>query len=154
MMIAKAAQKFLTSLALLTLLLSCEFAHAQQPIATTIQLPSVRVFQINTAVSVPDGGSMLLGGVSRSGYGSSSFGVPLLGNVPLAGRPFRNQASGSYFSSGMARAHVTILSNAEMEADVLAEANRRELLRTTIDPNGMPAVQRRADFISRNIGRR
>ena len=45
---------------------------AQQP--TTVQLPSHSTFGVDTSVSVPDRGSMSLGGSGRSSSGSTAFG--------------------------------------------------------------------------------
>jgi type IV secretory pathway VirD2 relaxase len=44
--------------------------------------------------------------------------------------------------------------NKEIEADVLAEAERRIAARSTVNPNGSAETQQRAAFITRNIGRR
>jgi len=44
---------------------------------------------INTTVTVPDGGTILLGG-RRSEVRDSTFNVPLLGKLPILGRLFRN----------------------------------------------------------------
>lgn len=119
-----------------------------RPTNIAVQLPVVSFFNVRTTVSVPDGGMMSLGGVSRSASGSRSSGVPGLGG-PL----FRNRGIG--YSTGGSRAVVTatIISNREIEEDLLAEGNRRARMRERIDPNGSQAVQAKADFISRNIGR-
>ncbi len=59
------------------LLVSAELVCAQAPgVNTTVQLPTVRNFSINTVVSVPDGGTMYLGGSpSRSQFSSGRPGV-------------------------------------------------------------------------------
>ena len=75
---------------------------AQQP-ATSVQLPTFSFFSASTTVSVPDGGSALLGGVNRASDGRSEFGVPLL---PF--RPFRNSAIGSERSASSMRVTATI----------------------------------------------
>ncbi len=59
-------------------------ASAQQ--ATAVQLPTLSYFSAGTTVSVPDRGSVFLGGVSRAASGRNEFGVPL--------SPFRNQSFG------------------------------------------------------------
>jgi general secretion pathway protein D len=61
---------------------------------TTVQLPSFAVFTVATTVSVPDGGTVLLGGVKRLAEGRNEFGVPLLSKIPYVNRLFRNQATG------------------------------------------------------------
>jgi hypothetical protein len=71
-------------------------AVAQQG-ATTVQLPTFSFFSINTTVTVPDRGSVYLGGVNRAAEGRNEFGTPLL---PF--RPLRNVGIGREMSaSGM-----------------------------------------------------
>lgn len=137
---------------LLCVLVSATTATAQsgfgRPANISVQLPVVSVFNVRTTVMVPDGGTMSLGGVSRHSSGSRSIGVPGLGG-PL----FRNRGRG--YSSGGSQANVkaTILSNREIGEDLLAEGNRRAMNRERFDPNGTYAVQAKADFISKNVGR-
>ena len=45
---------------------------------TTVQLPTFQVISVTTTVSVPDGGTVLLGGIKRLREGRNEFGVPLL----------------------------------------------------------------------------
>ncbi len=129
-----------------------ENAHAQsgfgRPANIQVQLPVVSFFNVQTVVSVPDGGTMSLGGISRHSSGRFSRGVPGLGG-PL----FQNTGTG--YSTGGSRATVTaaIISNQEIGDSLLAEGNRRATIRERFDPNGAPAVQAKADFITRNIGR-
>ncbi len=121
--------------------------------AQVVQLPTVRFFNVRTVVSVPDGGSISLGGVSRNTSGSISRGVPGLGSVPGAGRLFRNRGIGGTSNASGSAVSARIIVMSELEEDVLAEANRRQAISTQLDPNGSIAVQRQADFITRNLGR-
>jgi general secretion pathway protein D len=57
---------------------------------TTVQLPTFQVITVATTVSVPDGGTVLLGGVKRLSENRSEVGVPLLSKVPYVDRLFRN----------------------------------------------------------------
>ena len=61
---------------------------------TTVQLPTFQVISISTTVSVPDGGTVLLGGIKRLSEGRTEFGVPLLSKVPYVDRLFRNVGIG------------------------------------------------------------
>ncbi len=61
---------------------------------TTVQLPTFEVISIATTVSVPDGGTVLLGGIKRLSEGRNEFGVPLLSKVPYIDRLFRNVGIG------------------------------------------------------------
>jgi type II secretory pathway component GspD/PulD (secretin) len=131
---------------------------AQQPNPPSqgipIQLPTVSSFQINTVVMAPDAGATRLGGVARGASGMSSAGVPLLSNVPGINPLFRNQAFGSSYSAAQSSVHVKLIIHSEIEEELLAEAERRIATRLAIDPNGSAAVQKRAAFLSRNIGRK
>ncbi len=61
---------------------------------TTVQLPTFEVISVSTTVSVPDGGTVLLGGIKRLSEGRSEFGVPILSKVPYIDRLFRNVGIG------------------------------------------------------------
>jgi type II secretory pathway component GspD/PulD (secretin) len=118
--------------------------------AQTVQLPTITGFNVQTTVIVPDGGTMLLGSVNRSSMGSTSRGVPLLSNIPGAGRLFRNRGIGQETSSGTATVSAQIISLRELEPAVLAEGERR--LQAAVGTTD-PQTQRQAEFLSRNIGR-
>jgi len=60
----------------------------------TVQLPSFSFVSVVTTVSVPDGGTVLLGGIKRLSEGRSEFGVPLLSKIPYINRLFRNVGIG------------------------------------------------------------
>lgn len=59
-------------------------------ISTQIQLPVFSLTQVDTTVTVPDGGTVLLGGVKRLREERREFGVPILAKTPLINRLFRN----------------------------------------------------------------
>jgi general secretion pathway protein D len=67
----------------------------------TVQLPSFQFVSVVTTVSVPDGGTVLLGGIKRLSEGRNEFGVPLLSKVPYINRLFRNVAIGRETNSLM-----------------------------------------------------
>jgi general secretion pathway protein D len=60
----------------------------------TVQLPAFQFVSVVTTVSVPDGGTVLLGGIKRLSEGRTEFGVPLLSKVPYVNRLFRNVGIG------------------------------------------------------------
>ena len=49
----------------------------------TIQLPTVTTRQVMTTVSVPDGGTLMIGGLARAREGRGKATVPFLGDLPL-----------------------------------------------------------------------
>lgn len=61
---------------------------------TTVQLPTLATTTVTTTVSVPDGGTVLLGGIKRLREGRGERGVPLLSKVPYVSRLFKNVAIG------------------------------------------------------------
>jgi len=117
------------------------------PVNTQIQLPVVSFFNVRTVVSVPDAGVMSLGGVSRHASGSTSRGIPGLG------RAFSNRSSGYSTARNNASINVRIISNSEMSDDILSAANRQAAVSESKNPNGSKAIQAKADFISRHVGR-
>ena len=68
---------------------------------TTVQLPTFAITTISTTVSVPDGGTILLGGIKRLSEGRSERGVPMLSKIPYLSRLFRNVSVGRESSSLM-----------------------------------------------------
>ena len=63
---------------------------------------SINIQQANTQVLVPDGGTVVFGGVTVTQRSNSSTGVPLLGNIPILGHLFKTtnvQDSDQEFSS-------------------------------------------------------
>jgi len=61
---------------------------------TTVQLPSLAVTTVSTTVSVPDGGTVLLGGIKRLQEGRNERGIPLLSKLPYISRLFKNVGIG------------------------------------------------------------
>jgi general secretion pathway protein D len=60
----------------------------------TVQLPNFSFVSVTTTVSVPDGGTVLLGGIKRLSEGRNEFGVPLLSKLPYINRLFTNVGIG------------------------------------------------------------
>lgn len=68
---------------------------------TTVQLPTFSFVTVTTTVSVPDGGTVLLGGIKRLSEGRNEFGVPMLNKLPYINRLFKNVGIGSQTQSLM-----------------------------------------------------
>ena len=60
----------------------------------TVQQPVVESIIVQTTVSVPDGGTVLLGGIKRLREGRNEAGVPILGQIPYISRLFKNTGVG------------------------------------------------------------
>jgi hypothetical protein len=130
--------------------LSASIACAQAP--TTVQLPTIQVFSVNTTVSVPDGGGALLGGINRAADSSVTRGLPLASKIPGLGRLAGNRGIGSTRSSSNMSVHATIIDHQELDAAVLAEAAARRGSLSLNDKQAF-ATQQKADYISRNLAR-
>jgi len=102
-------------------------SHAQVQ-NITVQLPTYNVFGVSTTVSVPDRGSIYLGGVNRSRLGR------------------RSRAT----SAGGVSINATIIDHNAMDRALLAEADRRRGAR--FDVRGRPvavAPQPPTDIVGR-----
>jgi hypothetical protein len=122
-------------------------AAPQSVCAQAVQLPTFRYFSVQTTVSVPDRGGMVLGGVNSSSSGSTSRGFG----------PLRSRASGSNIGASTVSVHATIIDHNELDQAVLAEARaRRGDLPLMLQParNVDPAIAAKSDFLSRNIATR
>ena len=86
---------------------------------TTVQLPTFAFTTVNTTVSVPDGGTILLGGIKRLSEGRNEAGVPVLSKLPYVNRLFRNVGIGRETSSLMMMVTPRIIIQEEEEANVL-----------------------------------
>ena len=90
---------------------------------TTIQLPEFIFTTVTTTVSVPDGGTVLLGGIKRLREGRNEFGVPILSKIPYVNRLFKNVGMGRTTDSLMLMVTPRIIIQEE-EEDKLLGANR------------------------------
>ena len=62
--------------------------------AITVQQPVVETVNVSTTVSVPDGGTVLMGGIKRLKEGRTMSGVPILNKIPYVSRLFKNSGVG------------------------------------------------------------
>ncbi|MCA9058145.1 MAG: hypothetical protein KDA85_06580, partial [Planctomycetaceae bacterium] len=67
----------------------------------TVQLPTIATISVDTTVSVPDGGTVLLGGIKRLREGRNMAGVPILNKIPYISRLFKNSGVGRETESVM-----------------------------------------------------
>jgi len=86
---------------------------------TTIQLPEFIFTTVTTTVSVPDGGTVLLGGIKRLREGRNEFGVPILSKIPYINRLFKNVGMGRTTDSLMLMVTPRIIIQEEEEDRLL-----------------------------------
>ncbi len=65
---------------------------ARRPRPPGYQQPELQITSIRTSVSVPDGGTLLLGGQTIAGEIEVEAGVPILSKIPFLKRLFTNRS--------------------------------------------------------------
>jgi general secretion pathway protein D len=85
----------------------------------TIQLPTLAMFSVQTTVSVPDGGTILLGGMKRLSEGRTEAGTPILNKIPYIQRLFMNTAIGRTTQSIMMMVTPRIIIQEEEEEHLM-----------------------------------
>ena len=86
---------------------------------TTVQLPTFSFVTVTTTVSVPDGGTVLMGGIKRLTEGRKEAGVPILDKIPYLNRLFKNVGIGRETQSLMMMVTPRIIIQEEEEQAVL-----------------------------------
>jgi type II secretory pathway component GspD/PulD (secretin) len=88
-----------------------------QPVPFTqfIQQPTFTSVTIQTTVSVPDGGTVLLGGMKILNEGRNEYGPPILSKIPYIDRLFKNVGYGKDTSSLLLMVTPRVIINAEEE---------------------------------------
>jgi type II secretory pathway component GspD/PulD (secretin) len=84
------------------------------------QLPTTQVSSIQTRVTVPDRGTVLMGGLTLTAQRDIESGVPVLSKVPVVGRFFSNRSSVRDKQILLIMVKPTILLKEETEADAIA----------------------------------
>lgn len=87
----------------------------------TVQLPIIATTSVSTVVSVPDGGTILLGGIKRMTEQRTERGVPFLSNIPYINRLFKNVSIGRDTQNLMMMVTPRIIIQAEEEAAQIGE---------------------------------
>jgi type II secretory pathway component GspD/PulD (secretin)/tetratricopeptide (TPR) repeat protein len=88
-----------------------------QPIPFTqfYQQPSFSQIEVQTTVSVPDGGTVLLGGLKAMSEGRSEYGPPVISQIPYLNRLFKNVGIGRETRHIMIMVTPRIIINSEEE---------------------------------------
>ena len=83
-----------------------------------VELPEQEVHKFRTAVMVPDGGTVLICGLSRAEKKHIQTRIPLLHRIPILGFFFRAEARGEFRSQIMILITVRIIIADEKESDL------------------------------------
>jgi type II secretory pathway component GspD/PulD (secretin) len=85
------------------------------PFTQFIQQPSITTVNVNTTVNVPDGGTVLLGGLKTLREGRNEFGPPILSKIPYIDRLFKNVGYGRETESLLLMVTPRVIVNEEEE---------------------------------------
>ena len=89
---------------------------------TTVQLPNFATTSVSTTVSVPDGGTVLMGGIKRLAEGRTERGMPILSKLPYVSRLFKNVGIGRETQTLMMMVTPRIIIQEEEEEKILGTA--------------------------------
>jgi general secretion pathway protein D len=89
----------------------------------TIQQPQIATQRVSTTVTVPDGGTLLIGGQKLAGEMRREQGVPLLNKIPVINRAFTNRAEirDEYSLLILVKPKILIRSEAEQREELYQE---------------------------------
>ncbi|NIA20809.1 MAG: hypothetical protein GWP05_02305 [Anaerolineaceae bacterium] len=82
----------------------------------TIEVPTVRITELQTSVSIPDGGTLMIGGMKLFEEHDVESGVPVLSKVPILKRLFTNRGLKRGHSNMLILIKPTIIIQSEEEA--------------------------------------
>jgi len=108
-----------------------------------VQLPKVRFTTVDTMVSVPDGGTLLLGGEKILGESEIEIGVPILSKIPGLQRLFTNRAMNKDERTLLILVRPRIIIQKEIEMNLYGPNYDK--------PTGLPNPNIGADFYSNQV---
>ena len=83
-----------------------------------LMLPTIRITDLRTSVSVPDGGTLLIGGMKIFEENDIESGVPVLSKVPVLKRLFTNRVMNRGQQNLLILVKPTIIIQSEKEAEL------------------------------------
>ena len=96
-------------------------ANDEYVIATVpVTVPETETSSVMTRVSVPDGGTLLLGGQKITAEVEKESGVPILSKIPIIGRLFGNRSKLRDQKILLILVKPTIMLQEEREAEAIA----------------------------------
>jgi len=96
-----------------------------QAISYPVTVPETETSQVMTRVSVPDGGTLLLGGQKVTVEVEKEAGVPVMSKIPIIGRLFNNRSKVKDQKILLILVKPTIILQEEREAEAIAALEGR-----------------------------
>jgi general secretion pathway protein D len=97
-----------------------------QVVEYDVQLPETEYSTLMTRVSVPDGGTLLMGGQRVTVEVEKEAGVPILSKIPVIGRLFSNRSKVSDHKILLILVKPTIMLQEEREAEAIAALENQQ----------------------------
>jgi type II secretory pathway component GspD/PulD (secretin)/tetratricopeptide (TPR) repeat protein len=97
-----------------------------EPLRYTVTLPQTEISRVQTRVTVPDGGTLLLGGQKVTEEIEKEVGVPILSKIPVIGRLFNNRSKVKDHKILLILVKPTIILQEEKDAEALASMDSME----------------------------
>jgi Flp pilus assembly secretin CpaC/uncharacterized membrane protein YgcG len=94
-------------------------------VTSSIQEPEIEITSVRTSVSVPDGGTLLLGGQTLSSEVDREAGVPVLSKIPFLNRLFTNRGMAKDDQVLLIMVKPTIIIQREREAEEFPMMNTK-----------------------------
>ena len=91
-----------------------------ETVTKNFYLPKQQITTINTRVTVPDMGTILLGGLTLTAEREVEYGVPILGKIPIVQRLFSNRSDVKDKQILLILVKPTIILKGESEEDAIA----------------------------------
>jgi type II secretory pathway component GspD/PulD (secretin) len=93
----------------------------------TIQMPEATSTTIQTRVTMPDKGTLLMGGQKLTTEDDAEAGVPILGKIPVIGRLFSNRSQDRQQKVLLILVTPTIILNEEREREAFPDLNAAKM---------------------------
>ena len=103
-----------------------------------VQLPKTAFTQVSTMVSIPDGGTLLIGGQKLVGTSEIEIGVPVLSKIPGLNRLFTNRSFVRDERTLLVLVRPNIIIHREIETDLFGVGYDRVSGNSVPTGSGMP----------------
>ena len=97
-----------------------------QTMRLQVETPETEAAELSTRVSVPDGGTLLLGGQTVTTEVQKQVGVPILSKIPVLGRLFSSESTVKDQQILLLLVKPTIILQHERDLEAIAEAEAKE----------------------------
>lgn len=95
------------------------------PPEQTVQLPQINVSQVSVTVSVPDKGTLMIGGLGSVTKDTLTTGIPILSKIPVLKRLFTRDQKNNTKSNLVILLKPTILIREEQEEKFLSKSDKK-----------------------------